>query len=507
MGLLSVLFAALFFSAGARATTLLTIGGKSLFVRGANLAWLDGNYGSDIGLNPIHPSYGINYNSTHMANYMANMKSMGCNVIRIWLFEEEEGLTFNSSGQVSGLNSTFLTNLDNIVSLAGQNGLHCYFTLLNSPTQDGYGDIYTNSTDQNDYINNAVIPLVSRYKGNSSIFAFDINNEIESQIGGSNGNYGSGITWTQAQSYIKAVASAIHGTDSTRLCTCTSGWHSWSNLQAGLFLGLGLDFYDCHVYSDDGGIPTASSLNLDKPVILGEFGQATDSWNDTTDNTSVGDFVYDAINNGWAGCAKWDYEYPGSTDYLGMLEQNSTQSDLIWRPGTWTLEYYYTKSIDGDGGPSGGSGGSGGGNLIANGTYVIESNHSGDDMVIDDPGSSTTEGEDMDQWYINNGTNQQWKLTNLGNNVVELVNVASGQCLEVAGGSKSNSALVDQWPYNGNPWQQWNVISVGSGVYELTNVNSGLALDVDGAGTTEGADIDQYSYGGNAWQQWKFLSP
>jgi hypothetical protein len=142
--------------------------------------------------------------------------------------------------------------------------------------------------------------------------------------------------------------------------------------------------------------------------------------------------------------------------------------------------------------------------LIPDGTYVITSVHSG--QAIDDPGHSKVDGEVMTQYTVNNGTNQQWVLHNLGNNVITLTNVASGQALEVTDGSKSNSALVDQYPYQSNPWQQWNVISVGGGAYELTSVNSGEALDVDGGGTTIGEKLDQYPYKGYSWQQWKFTA-
>jgi hypothetical protein len=142
--------------------------------------------------------------------------------------------------------------------------------------------------------------------------------------------------------------------------------------------------------------------------------------------------------------------------------------------------------------------------LIPNGTYIITAVNSG--QAIDDPDSSTTDGEDMQLYTVNDGANQQWKVTNLGNNVITLTNGSSGQLLDVSGDSKTAGALVDQWPGNGQTNQEWNVISVGSGIYELTSVNSGLALDVVGGGTTNGTGIDQWTYGGNTWQQWKFTS-
>jgi hypothetical protein len=105
---------------------------------------------------------------------------------------------------------------------------------------------------------------------------------------------------------------------------------------------------------------------------------------------------------------------------------------------------------------------------------------------------------------VNNGTNQQWTVHNLGNNVITLINVASGEALDVVAGSTANSALIDQYPYQGNAWEQWKVISASNGSFELTSVHSGLALDVDGGGVTVGEKIDQYPYYGNPWQQWIF---
>jgi hypothetical protein len=147
---------------------------------------------------------------------------------------------------------------------------------------------------------------------------------------------------------------------------------------------------------------------------------------------------------------------------------------------------------------------SGSSTLIPNGTYTVTAVNSG--LAIDDPDSSTTDGEDMQIYTVNDGANQQWTVDNLGSNVITLTNVASGQLLDVAGASKSNGALVDQWPANGQTNQQWNVISLGNGNFELTSVNSGLALDVVGGGTTNGTGVDQWTYGGNTWQQWKFTS-
>jgi hypothetical protein len=142
--------------------------------------------------------------------------------------------------------------------------------------------------------------------------------------------------------------------------------------------------------------------------------------------------------------------------------------------------------------------------LIPNGIYIVTSVHSG--LALSDPKSSTTDAQVMEQLTVTNATNQQWKVTNLGNNVINLTNVASGQYLDVVGASKANSALVDQWPANGDENQMWTVTAVAGGAFTLTSVNSGQLLDVDGGGSTVGEEIDQYPANGKTWQQWKFTS-
>jgi hypothetical protein len=113
----------------------------------------------------------------------------------------------------------------------------------------------------------------------------------------------------------------------------------------------------------------------------------------------------------------------------------------------------------------------------------------------------------MEIYAVNNGTNQQWAVTNLGNNVVTLTNGASGMLLDVAGASTTASASVDQQPSTGQTNQQWKVVSVGGGAYELLNVGSGMALDVSGGRNDNGTPIHQYPYQGNPWQQWTFRAP
>jgi Cellulase (glycosyl hydrolase family 5) len=304
----------------------LPVNGANTFIKGGNLPWLDGQYDHDIGINPLHPSWGCLYNAGHMNQYLADMHNLGINVVRLWLNENKQGLVLDGNGNVTGLDPTFLNNLDNIVQLAKQNGVCLYLTL-----NQGDGDWVTNTTLQAGYINNAVIPMVKRYQGSPQIFAYDVMNEIDGTVGGPDGNYGDGATWAQAQAYITATVSAIHNNDPGRLATCSTGWHQWHNLS--YFTGLGMDFYDYHDYEDAPNLPAVSTLGLDKPVYVGESGQATMAWDDNIQSTAELDALNSAKSGGYAGVGIWAYQFPGSPDFHSMINTNGS-----WRAVCFTIQ-------------------------------------------------------------------------------------------------------------------------------------------------------------------------
>ncbi|GAA2638474.1 RICIN domain-containing protein [Actinomadura fulvescens] len=89
---------------------------------------------------------------------------------------------------------------------------------------------------------------------------------------------------------------------------------------------------------------------------------------------------------------------------------------------------------------------------------------------------------------------------------LRLVNVNSGQCLDVVDASGASQANVQQWICNRGEAQNWQFTDAGDGYYTLTNPNSGKCLDVDatdGSGTADGRNVWQYDCNGNPGQLWK----
>jgi Cellulase (glycosyl hydrolase family 5) len=323
---------------------LLKIDGKYQPVRGMNLAWLNGCAGHDFGHLPEHPDWGVCFNANDLDNYFADMNRMNVNVVRIFAFESLEGLQFDQKGYVNGLDPELVRNFDTTLVLAKSHGLHLYLCLAND-FRNACGrtkvkDIVGDPKALRAYLDNVVRPFVTRFKGDSAVFAFDIMNEPEQDIAGPTGNYRSdGHAWTTMRSFIRANATLIHSVDPKRLVSCGSGWHaSGENIKAGRFSGLGLDFYDLHEYRNDGYLPSVDELGVSLPVLVGEFGpdnQQKDR-NDERQKGAVEDLLRSARDGGYAGAAYWSYEYP-NVDGAHLLAILRGGGSGEWRPAGYVL--------------------------------------------------------------------------------------------------------------------------------------------------------------------------
>ncbi|GAA4263325.1 RICIN domain-containing protein [Dactylosporangium darangshiense] len=116
---------------------------------------------------------------------------------------------------------------------------------------------------------------------------------------------------------------------------------------------------------------------------------------------------------------------------------------------------------------------------------------------IDVPGSTATNGTQLQLWDCHDGSNQRWTYT-AGRQLM----VYGNKCLDASGQGTSSGTAVVIWDCNGQSNQQWNVNANGT----ITGVQSGLCLDVSGAATANGAKIQLWSCHGGANQQWSLRS-
>ena len=295
---------------------LISVNGRDRFIFGANLAWLDGKYGHDL-KRPL--SEESRQNITEYFNKMSNL--FNCHIVRVWVFEACEGLTFNS-GRVE-MESEMENSIRFIQRIAHQQNLSIYWCLLSSHPQHNREafqrdiEIIRSASSPQDcsFLNSALHYFIDALRQQPNVnnfpnvFAIDVMNEPEKYI--SEG----GLTWNDIQNFIGASCNAIKNYSGNKLLvSCGSTGGGWVNdsLENTIvkYKELGLDFYDYHKYDNAGLEKTFDQLNLDKPCIIGEFGQdKNSSWNDDLQVRVANNFIEQSWHLGYAGCLIWHYNF------------------------------------------------------------------------------------------------------------------------------------------------------------------------------------------------------
>ncbi|MGI0007840.1 MAG: CFI-box-CTERM domain-containing protein [Nitrosotalea sp.] len=329
--------------------------GSKFFV-GINLGWFEQAYSYDMGYSefddfplwtypptapitlnlavpniPPHPPF-LSQHPEAIEQYFSKIN--GVDIVRLWLFEELEGLVFTKDGNnnLSGLDPVFINNLLAVLDSANNHNVKVYLTLFNSwdthnspppgldPSRIGkYQELFSTRKQiilkiiQNptDFCNKIITPLVNAIKNKPAVFAIDIMNEPESTTESNM------ITPPQLKNFVESVATTINPSGIKVSVGCMR-----KNI-ATSFSSITLDFSDIHAYNNP-AIPNSQaqldSCNLSdfsgKSCILGECGYALDSspYDINQEVTVLQNFLQTANDKGYAGAIAWrytDYKNPG----------------------------------------------------------------------------------------------------------------------------------------------------------------------------------------------------
>jgi endo-1,4-beta-xylanase len=115
----------------------------------------------------------------------------------------------------------------------------------------------------------------------------------------------------------------------------------------------------------------------------------------------------------------------------------------------------------------------------------------GSGRCLDVPGSSTTDGTQVQLYDCHTGTNQQWTYTAAGE-----LRVYGNKCLDAAG--TGNGTKVQIYGCWGGDNQKWRLNSDGT----VVGVQSGLCLATASGGTANGTLIQLSSCSGGNSQRW-----
>ncbi|MBO3744945.1 pectate lyase [Streptosporangiaceae bacterium NEAU-GS5] len=137
----------------------------------------------------------------------------------------------------------------------------------------------------------------------------------------------------------------------------------------------------------------------------------------------------------------------------------------------------------------------------APGAYQLVNAASG--LCLDVNGASTADGTQLIQWTCSGANNQRWNLTTQGSGF-RLAAVHSGKCAGVRGSSTSAGAAVEQQTCTGAANQTWTLTLVSGSTYQVVNSNGGKCLNVKDSSTATGALVQQNSCDSVTSKRWTF---
>lgn len=281
----------------------------SPFTVGYNEAWFGPSYGSD-----LTTAFDLAYVETTFDR----LRAAGGHVVRLWLFEGFEGVPIGpATPRIGDVSPTLLANLGKVLEAARARKLAVYLTALdgNALPQDAgalrdlgwnlmnglYGELDAYETK----VLAPTLAAIAPYQ--DVVWAFDLMNEIEAprHRGFWSDPIGGPRAWMKREAaFVKSKAPWLKVT--------TSAGHDTAafDLALGVFSGLGLDFYDLHVYADDGLVPNvtnvcAKAASDGVPIVLGEFGQKTTSDDDALQRNSTKAFLAAAKGSCFKAALPW----------------------------------------------------------------------------------------------------------------------------------------------------------------------------------------------------------
>jgi Ricin-type beta-trefoil lectin domain-like len=124
-------------------------------------------------------------------------------------------------------------------------------------------------------------------------------------------------------------------------------------------------------------------------------------------------------------------------------------------------------------------------------------------QCLDVPYGATDPRVQVEQFPLNGGGNQLWRIEPLAGNSVRIINRHSGQCLDIPYGTSEAGTPVEQFPINGGSNQSWQLVPVGGHWYRIVNDCTGLCLEVPEGSMDRRVKIAQSMVSDGSHQHWR----
>jgi hypothetical protein len=244
-----------------------------------------------------------------------------------------EGLCFDETQKVIGIDSEFLINLKKILDTAQFYNIKVYFCLFDSwaikyepprelPKSRVLSYRVWNSTVTQImksiieypelFINNVLNPLVEKLRDNPVLYGIDLMNEPEGMF-----KFNKIVLESSMHNYIKSCSIAIKQVLRTSVgCMSAKTAKSYSTLP--------IDFCDIHPYNKRGRVDRYSSNKFNnKNCIIGECGYPVNlNFNRRKDNEvkTAEKFLINSFQNGYSACLVWGHDFTSDENKRSLIQ-------------------------------------------------------------------------------------------------------------------------------------------------------------------------------------------
>jgi hypothetical protein len=142
--------------------------------------------------------------------------------------------------------------------------------------------------------------------------------------------------------------------------------------------------------------------------------------------------------------------------------------------------------------------------LVANEIYSLTAEATGLRLQGEGQQQALNGGLEVQQVVASQAVGQQWLVKSLTGTASQLLNVQSGQCLDVQDGAKLAGTKLVLSPCSKSLSQSWQLQRLAPGVYTLLNTASGLLADGSHLRQNFGADLIVWPANNGTNQRWDF---